>query len=70
MTASETMIEVMSRFQKAEPLDVLIVWTDEEGGVSVKSNCTHTRTIGMAKYAEALAMNTLLEAPDPLDDVN
>jgi hypothetical protein len=61
------MIEVMGCFQKAEPVNVLIVWTDEEGGVGVKTNCTHTQTIGMAKYAEALALNTLLTSPDELE---
>jgi hypothetical protein len=67
VTASETMIEVMGRFQKAEPESVLIVWTDEKGGVSVKSNCTHTQTVGLARYAEALAMKKLLEDEDPLE---
>jgi hypothetical protein len=60
------MIEVMGRFQNAEPVSVLIVWTDDDGGVSIKTNCGHTQTIGMARYAEAVAMNTLLDSPEPL----
>jgi hypothetical protein len=66
MTATETMIEVMERFQKAEPESVLIVWTDDKGGANVKSNCTHTQSIGLARYAEALATKKLIENPEPL----
>lgn len=61
MTASETLIEVMSRFSEAEPIAVLIVWTDENGDACCKSNCGHTQTIGMAQYAQVLAMKTMME---------
>jgi hypothetical protein len=61
------MIEVMTRFQKAEPESILIVWTDEHGCVGLKTNCGHTQTIGMARYAETVAMNTLLDSPEPLE---
>lgn len=63
MTASETLIEVMSRFQNAEPEAVLIVWTDADGEVCCRSNCSHTKTIGLAEYAKALALATLLDSP-------
>lgn len=58
------MIEVMSRFNGAEPESVMVVWTDEDGCVCCISNCGHTQSIGMAEYAKALALKTMFEGRD------
>jgi hypothetical protein len=65
MTGMETLISVMEKFgQHGEPEAILIVWTDTNGDVCIKTNCSHTQTVGMARYAEAYALKTLLEPDD------
>jgi hypothetical protein len=65
MTGMETLISVMEKFgQHGEPEDILIVWTDTNGNVCLKANCSHTQTAGMARYAELCALKILLEPDD------
>jgi len=62
MTGSDLMIEVMGRFNEGEPQAVMVVWTDENGDVCCKTNCSHTQSIGMAEYAKALAISAIMES--------
>lgn len=61
MTGTETLINVMEKFgQYGEPEAVLIVWTDTNGDVCIKTNCANTHTVGMAEYAKTFALKILL----------
>ena len=64
MTGTEMLINVMEKFgQHGEPEAVLVVWTDTNGDVCIKSNCGHTHTVGMAEYAKHFALQVLFQ-PD------
>ena len=64
MNGTEMLINVLEKFgQHGEPEAVLLVWTDTNGDVWIKTNCANTHTVGMARYAEAFALQILL-APD------
>jgi hypothetical protein len=47
-------MEVADRFGKfGEARDILVVWSDEQGRVRLKSNCDYTRSLGLAAFAKA-----------------
>jgi hypothetical protein len=50
---SETMMHCMEEFSKSEPVDVMIVWTDESGDLCWSSSSSHLSTrIGMLECAK------------------
>jgi hypothetical protein len=52
-TGTEMLMKILSRFgEHGEPLAMLVVYTDVNGDVWMKSNCTHTHAIGLATYAQ------------------
>jgi hypothetical protein len=65
MTGTEMLIEAMTRWgEHSEPNAVLLVYTDTAGEVWMKTNCSHTQTVGMAEYAKHFALATLLSQPE------
>lgn len=53
-SGTEMLVKIMSRFgEHGEPLAMLVVYTDTNGDVWMKTNCTHTHAIGLATYAQA-----------------
>ena len=58
-TASELLMEVLEDFSKCEGRNVLIVYTQEDGTVGVKTNASSTHTAGLAEYAKSCAMREL-----------
>jgi hypothetical protein len=62
MTGMETLINVLEKFgDYGEPVAILIVWTDTNGDVRIKTNCGHTHTVGMAEYAKNFALQVLFQ---------
>lgn len=59
-TATEVLINAMDSLKGGEALAMLIVWTDENGDLSVRTSCVSSHAIGLAKYAEAYLLNSLL----------
>lgn len=59
MTATELLIEAMSKFSTAEPDGCVVVWMDEEETVSFMANCGNVGTIGMMEYAKHSCLNAL-----------
>lgn len=55
MTGTELLMEVMDRFSEhGDAEDVLVVYSDVNGRVRLKTNCTSaTRALGLAQYASA-----------------
>jgi hypothetical protein len=54
MTGTELLIAVMERFRDyGEATDMIVVFADEHGKVRLKTNCTATRSLGLACYAVA-----------------
>jgi hypothetical protein len=54
MTGTELLISVMDRFRDyGDATDIIVVFADEHGKVRMKTNCTATRSLGLACYAVA-----------------
>lgn len=54
MTGTELLLAVMDRFRDyGEATDIIVVFADEGGKVRLKTNCTATRSLGLAAYAMA-----------------
>lgn len=54
MTGTELLIAVMDRFRDyGDATDIIVVFADEHGKVRMKTNCTATRSLGLACYAVA-----------------
>jgi hypothetical protein len=52
MTGTELLMEIADRFAKfGEARDMLVIYSDENGRVRLKSNCDYTRSLGLAMYA-------------------
>jgi hypothetical protein len=68
MTGTEMLIDVMSKFgEHGEPIAVMVVWTDENGDICIKTNCVHSHTVGMAEYAKHFALATILNSKEEAD---
>lgn len=67
MRGTELLAEVMGRFRdQGEPDAVMVVWAGN-GDVCIKSNCVHTHTVGLARFAEAKAMTAILsQSEEPI----
>lgn len=69
MTGTELLIETMTRWgQHGEPTAVLLVYTDTGGNVWMRTNCSHTQTIGMAEYAKHNALVAVLSSEEETPD--
>lgn len=69
MTGTELLVAVMERFaQHGDAVDALVIYTDVNGKVRLKSNCAPTRALGLAAYAMAdiqdLLRTSLVEEGD------
>jgi len=51
-TGTELLIEVMENFSAAEPTAAMIVWTDEDGNINMKTNCLNSHSLGLAVFAQ------------------
>lgn len=60
MTGTELLFAVADRFATfGEAEDIVVIWSDEQGRVRMKSNCNYTRSLGLVTYAEADIKHTL-----------
>lgn len=61
MTGTELLIAALDRLKESEPEAMLIIWTDENGDISILSNAPNSHIIGLGEYAKhsALAGMTL-----------
>lgn len=59
-TATEVLIDTMNSLQSSEATAILIVWTDENGNLNVRTSCVSSHAIGLARYAEAYLLNSIL----------
>ena len=64
LTATETIMDVMTRFSAAEPEHVMVVWTDEKGCITLLSNCGHALIIGMSEFCKQSAINAIFRDDD------
>lgn len=63
---TEMLMTIMERFGEfGEPLAMLIVYTDINGDVWMKTNCTNTHAAGLAAYAQANVLRAILNQPEP-----
>ena len=63
---TEMLMKIMSRFgEHGEPLAMLVVYTDVNGDVWMKTNCVLTHAIGLAAYAQTNVLNTLMQQEKP-----
>jgi hypothetical protein len=53
MTGTEVLMEVADGFRDGEATDLIVVYTDENSDVFIKGNCSLTRALGLAAYAQA-----------------
>lgn len=54
MTGTELLMYVAEKFsQEGEAMDIIIVYTDENGLAHLKSNTNYTRSLGLAAWAKA-----------------
>jgi hypothetical protein len=66
MKGSEMLMAIMGRFgDHGEPLAMLVVYTDINGDVWMKTNCTHTHAVGLATYAQQNILNAMLKQEEP-----
>lgn len=64
MSGTEMLMEVLGRFgEEGEPLAMLVVYTDVNGDVAMKTNCTHTHAVGLATYAQHNVLTAMMEHP-------
>lgn len=67
MTGTETLAKVISRFGiQGEPRALLVVWTDNNGCVNLKTNCENTHAIGMGIYVAAAALISIIRTPEEI----
>ena len=53
MTGTELLMEVAEAISRdGEVLDVLVIYSDENNNVTVNGNCSMTRALGLARYAD------------------
>jgi hypothetical protein len=63
MTGTELIMEIADRFSKfGEAKDMLVVYTDVNGKVQLKSNCDYTRSLGLAQWARDDISDALVNA--------
>jgi hypothetical protein len=63
MTGTELIMEIADRFAKfGEAKDMLVVYTDVNGRVRLKSNCDYTRSLGLAQWARDDISDSLVHA--------
>ena len=59
MSPTELLIEALERFGSAEPIDCIIVYTDEQGQIQWRSNTRHhVVQIGMLELCKSCILNT------------
>lgn len=59
---TEMLMAILERFgEHGEPLSMLVVYTDVNGDVWMKTNCTHTHAIGLATYAQQNVVNAMMQ---------
>lgn len=61
-SASEFLMETMEQFSDAEGLDIVVIHTDANKTVHVRSNCAAVTAVGMAEVARHLMMKAIAEA--------
>ena len=59
-TGTDLLITILDRLKEGEAEDMLIVYTDHNGCLRLKSNCNCSRAIGLAHWAEAELTQDLL----------
>jgi hypothetical protein len=60
-TGTDALIEVMEKWGESEPKALLVVWTDEDGNISVHTLGACTQAIGLAAYAKKYLLRWLLK---------
>ena len=65
-TPTETLLQCLERFGRAEPDRVVVVWTDEGGDLcwATSKPRTYTHMIGMLECLGAILMREFLESPE------
>ena len=67
VTGTEMLMTCLTRFgEYGEPLAMLVVYTDVNGDVWMKTNCTLTHATGLATYAQQNILNAMLGQRKPL----
>lgn len=61
-TASELLMSVLDDFSKVEGKQIVIIYTNEDETVTLKTNTTNTHVVGMCEYAKAAAMESILKS--------
>lgn len=62
MTGTDLLMAVLERFRDyGEPEDVIVVYADAEGKVRMKTNCSATRSLGLATYASAELQDIIVQ---------
>lgn len=56
-TPADLLMEVMEDFGETEPVDVLVVYTNENEELVMKSNCRRTTLVGLLECAKNAALN-------------
>jgi hypothetical protein len=63
MTGTELLMAVADRFRElGESEDVIVIYTTEDGKACLKSNCNHTRSLGLAAFAVADIEDSLVRS--------
>lgn len=69
MTGTELLIAVMERFRDyGEATDIIVVYADSNGKVRLKTNCTATRSLGLAAYAVADLQDLIVNESEDMHD--
>lgn len=62
MTATELLMKAMEDFSENEPRAIVVIYTSEPEIVTIKTNTTSTHVVGMAEFAKAVAMESILKS--------
>jgi hypothetical protein len=62
---TDMLMKILERFgEHGEPLAVLVVYTDVNGDVWMKTNCVHTHAIGLADYAKHNVLQAMIKVDE------
>lgn len=61
-TGTEVLMQTITSFEEhGEPVAILIVWTDENGCITLRTNSLNHNVIGLAEYAKQSAIRAIFE---------
>lgn len=61
-SATEVLIDAMDSLKSGEATAMLIVWTDENGNLSIRTSCVSSHAIGLATYAKEFLVKGLVDS--------